>query len=67
MNEMTNADFITLLESYPSTDQEEIFDDAARRIRNLEAELQAWKRAADNGAGCDTPEGLAAFINCCNC
>ena len=62
MNEMTNADFITLLESYPSTDQEEIFDDAARRIRNLEAELQAWKRAADNGAGCDTPEGLANFI-----
>lgn len=68
MNEMTNADFITLLESYPSTDQEEIFDDAARRIRNLEAELQAWKMAADNGAGCDTPEGLAAFIyDCCNC
>lgn len=67
MNEMTNTDFITLLESYPSTDQEEIFDDAARRIRNLEAELQAWKRAADNGAGCDTPEGLAGFINCCNC
>lgn len=65
MNEMTNADFITLLESYPSTDQEEIFDDAARRIRNLEAELQAWKRAADNGAGCDTPEGLANFIYDC--
>ena len=55
MNEMTNID------------QEEIFREAVRRIRELEDELQAWKAAADNGCGCDTPEGLAAFINCCNC
>lgn len=65
--QMTNTDFICLLNDCPSTDQEEVFQEAARRIRELEAELQAWKAAASNGCGCDTPEGLAAFINCCNC
>jgi adenylate kinase len=67
MNEMTNADFICLLNDCPSTDQEEIFMEAARRIAKLTREIEVWKMAADNGAGCDTPEGLAAFINCCNC
>lgn len=67
MNEMTNADFICLLNDCPSTDQEEIFMEAARRIAKLTREIEAWKAAADNGCGCDTPEGLAAFINCCNC
>ena len=66
MNEMTNTDFICLLNDCPSTDQEEIFMEAARRIAKLTRELEAWKAAADNGSGCDTPEGLAAFINCCN-
>jgi hypothetical protein len=67
MNEMTNTDFICLLNDCPSTDQEEIFFEAARRISNLTRELEAWKAAANNGSGCDTPESLAAFINCCNC
>lgn len=62
-DEMTNADFICLLNDYPSTDQEEIFTEAARRIRILESRVKAWEKAADNGSGCDTPEGLAAFIN----
>lgn len=73
MNEITNIDFICMLHDaahpfeQPSAERADLMDEAARRIRNLEAELQAWKRAADNGAGCDTPEGLAAFITCCNC
>lgn len=62
MREMTNADFVVLLQSCPSTDQEEVFEEAARRINALSAELQAWKAAADGAAGCDTPEGLANFI-----
>ncbi len=66
---MTNADFICLLNDYPSTDQEEIFMEAARRIAKLTREIEAWKAAADDASGCDTPEGLASFINnwgnCC--
>lgn len=68
MNEMTNTDFICFMHEAahphdnPSSEHAEIMDEAARRIRNLEAELQAWKAAADGGAGCDTPEGLANFI-----
>jgi len=30
MEEMTNSDFICLLYDYPSTDQEEIFNEATR-------------------------------------
>jgi hypothetical protein len=56
--EMTNSDFICLLQDCPSTDQEEIFNEAARRIQKLEAQVRAWESAADNGSGCDTPEGL---------
>jgi len=63
-DEMTNADFICLLNDCPSTNQEEIFAEAAHRIRRLESRVKAWEKAADNGSGCDTPEGLAAFINC---
>jgi len=34
----------------------------------LANELENWKIAANNGCGCDTPEGLAAFIiNCSDC
>jgi transposase-like protein len=57
-DEMTNSDFICLLHDYPSADQEEVFSEAARRIRKLEAQVRAWESAADNGSGCDTPEGL---------
>jgi hypothetical protein len=66
MNEMSNADFICLLNDYPDN-HEDVFMEAARRIANLTKELEAWKAAADNGSACDTPEGLAAFINDCNC
>jgi hypothetical protein len=66
MEEMTNSDFICLLYDYPSTDQEEIFNEAARRIRKLEAQVKEWEAAADYGSGCDTPEGLRHFINCCH-
>lgn len=38
-DEMTNSDFICLLNDYPSTDQWEIFTEAARRIRNLEKKV----------------------------
>lgn len=38
-----------------------------RELNAVKLELQAWKAAADDGCGCDTAEGLAAFINCCNC
>ncbi len=38
-----------------------------RELSAVKLELQAWKSAASNGSGCDTPEGLAGFINCCNC
>jgi hypothetical protein len=34
--EMTNSDFICLLRDCPTTDQEEIFNEVARRISNLE-------------------------------
>ena len=65
-DEMTNADFICLLNDYPSisADQDEVLMEAAHRIRKLESQVKAWEKAADNGSGCDTPEGLAAFINC---
>lgn len=35
---ITNSDFICLLQGCPSTDQEEIFNEAARRISKLERE-----------------------------
>jgi len=68
MNEMSNADFINLLNDYPDN-HEDIFMESARRIANLTKELEAWKAAVKygEGCGCDTPEGLAAFINDCNC
>jgi hypothetical protein len=34
----------------PSSEHAEIMDEAARRIQKLEAELQAWKAAADGGS-----------------
>jgi hypothetical protein len=64
-DEMTNSDFICLLNDCPSVDQEGVFNEAARRIRKLEAQVREWESAADNGSGCDTPEGLRNFINCC--
>jgi len=36
---ITNSDFICLLQGYPSTDQEEIFNEAARRLSKLERQL----------------------------
>lgn len=30
--------------------------------QSVNKQLDKWKTAADNGSGCDTPEGLAAFI-----
>jgi len=70
-DEMTNQDFICALAEKahppdnPSSDHAEMMDEAARRIRKLEAQVRAWESAADNGSGCDTPEGLRNFINCC--
>jgi hypothetical protein len=69
-DEMTNADFICTLADaahpfeQPSSEHADLMDEAARRIRKLESQVKAWQKAADNGCGCDTPEGLAAFINC---
>lgn len=38
-----------------------------QQLNDAKRELQAWKMAAaDDACGCDTPEALAAFINCCN-
>jgi len=76
MKELTNLEIICKLadlahlcnEFEPMTRADvALIDVAARRMRELEDELKAWKSAADNGSGCDTPEGLAGFINCCNC
>lgn len=70
---MTNIDFICMLHDaahpfeQPSAEHADLMEEAAHRIRKLEAQVRAWESAADNGCGCDTPEGLAAFINCCNC
>ena len=68
--DMNNADFIFALKNAahplnePSAEHAAIMDEAARRIRKLESQVKAWEKAADNGCGCDTPEGLASFINC---
>jgi hypothetical protein len=76
MKELTNIEIICKLKdlAHPCNEFEPItradaalFNVAACRIRELEDELKAWKSAADNGSGCDNPEGLAGFINCCNC
>lgn len=72
-DEMTNTDFICVLAekahpaNNPSAELADIMDEAAHRIRKLEAQVKEWEAAADNGSGCDTPEGLRNFINCCNC
>lgn len=69
-DEMTNSDFIcTLLDAahppeQPSAENAALMDEAARRIRKLEAQVREWESAADNGSGCDTPEELRNFINC---
>ncbi len=60
-DEMTNSDFICILNDYPSTDQEEIFKEAARRIRKLEKQIMDWESAADE-AGASTPESLRGYI-----
>ena len=45
--EMTNSDFICLLQDCPSTDQEEIFNEAARRISNLELQRDEAREKAE--------------------
>jgi hypothetical protein len=62
LDEMTNADFICLLNDCPSTDQEEIFAEAARRIRKLESQVKAWEKAAWDSASVETPDELKNFI-----
>lgn len=44
---MTNSDFICLLKDYPSTDQEEIFNEAAHRITKLERERDEARQKYD--------------------
>ena len=61
-DEMTNADFICLLNDCPSTDQQEIFEEAARRIRKLESQVKAWEKAAWDSASVETPDELKHFI-----
>lgn len=61
-DEMTNADFICLLNDCPSTDQQEIFEEASRRIRKLESQVKAWERAARDSASIETPDELKNFI-----
>jgi hypothetical protein len=62
LDEMTNADFICLLNDCPSTDQQEIFEEAARRIRKLESQVKAWEKAAWDSASVETPDELKHFI-----
>jgi hypothetical protein len=47
MNEMSNADFINLLNDYPDN-HEDVFMEAACRIAKLTKELEAWKAAVHN-------------------
>lgn len=36
-------------------------------IEDLDNQLTEWKKAADNGLGCDTPDELRNFINNITC
>lgn len=72
-DEMTNSDFICLLaekahpSDNPSAEHASIMNEAARRIRLLEAKVIAWESAAGNASGADTPDGLLNFIAACEC
>lgn len=46
---MTNTDFIRLLRDCPSTDQEEIFNEAAHRIQELETQIRVLQTAPVSG------------------
>ena len=68
MDEMTHSDFIcTLAEAahpfeQPSSEHAPLLDEAARRIRKLEAQVRAWESAAEMASGADTPDGLQNYI-----
>jgi len=70
--EMTNSDFICALADaahpfeQPSAEHADLMDEAARRIRKLEAQVMAWESAADMASGADTPDGLRNYISACS-
>lgn len=68
-DEMTNSDFICVLmekahpADNPSAEHANLMDEAARRIRKLEAQVRAWESAADNGSGSFAKDGSFPWEN----
>ena len=73
-SEMTNADFLRMMYelAHPTDDPTAEYaylniDEAAKRIKILEAQVVAWENAANMASGADTPEGLVNYIISAGC
>jgi hypothetical protein len=64
-NEITNSDFICLLQDCPSTDQEEVFNEAARRIQKLEALILSLEKKLSEALSAYAEASLVAEKAAC--
>ena len=71
--EMTNDDFLRMMYELaqptddPTAEYAYLMDEAAKRIKILEAQVVAWEDAANMASGADTPEGLVKYIISAGC
>lgn len=49
----------------PTAEYAYLMDESARRIKILEAQVNAWETAANMASGADTPDGLVNYIISC--